>query len=528
MEPPPGITRRRFVTLSALGVTGFALGACASGGSAPATSPAAPSEETTAGVGSGEVPESSAPPEPTSGAFPQPRVLSSSNGLLEVDLVAGASSIPWEDGGRWAYTYNGSTPGPTLRIRPGDRLVIRLRNELDADTNLHTHGLFVSPSGNSDNIFLSVAPGETQVYEYEIPVGHRSGLFWYHPHRHGTVADQVAAGLAGAIIVEDDLDQLDAMADSTERVWILSDPPIAASEAGLEVGPMERVMGREGPLPLVNGTANPIVEAAAGTRERWRVVNASSSRYYRFAVEGHDLAVLATDGGRLARPMLRDSVLLAPGERVEVMVTPDSAGDFGVMSLGHDRVSGPMGEGGMMGRGMGDGMMSGATGSSEELVLATMRVVGEAPTATLPNELAGSDDLALPAPTASRTLELGMGLGMRARMSGGGMMSFTIDGREFDGFRTDVSSSLGEVEDWTIVNSTGMDHPFHLHVWNFQVIEGSEWSGQPAWKDTVNVPAGGRVTFRVPISGIDGRTVYHCHILDHEDLGMMGVIEVER
>ena len=113
-------------------------------------------------------------------------------------------------------------------------------------------------------------------------------------------------------------------------------------------------------------------------------------------------------------------------------------------------------------------------------------------------------------------------------MGGGGMgRSFTIDGRAFDPARTDITTRLGRVEDWTITNSSSMDHPFHLHVWPFQVVARSDGGAdRPGWKDTVNVPAGESVTLRIPLTNISGRTVYHCHILDHEDLGMMGVIRV--
>ena len=115
-------------------------------------------------------------------------------------------------------------------------------------------------------------------------------------------------------------------------------------------------------------------------------------------------------------------------------------------------------------------------------------------------------------------------------MGGGGAgRSFTIDGKAFDPARTDIRSKLGRVEDWTLTNTSTMDHPFHLHVWPFQVVARSDGAPiTPGWKDTVNVPAGESVTVRTPLTGISGRTVYHCHILDHEDLGMMGVIEVTR
>ena len=128
------------------------------------------------------------------------------------------------------------------------------------------------------------------------------------------------------------------------------------------------------------------------------------------------------------------------------------------------------------------------------------------------------------AATSTRTLELAMGMGNGAMMGGGGsMMGFTIDGKSFDPARTDIAVSSGVVEEWTIRNTSPMDHPFHLHVWPFQFVDGPEPGG---WKDTVNVPANSELRIRIPFTGIVGRTVYHCHILDHEDLGMMGVIDV--
>ena len=112
-------------------------------------------------------------------------------------------------------------------------------------------------------------------------------------------------------------------------------------------------------------------------------------------------------------------------------------------------------------------------------------------------------------------------------MSPGMGMLFGFDGRTFDHARTDQRVRGGDLEEWTIHNTTGMDHPFHLHVWPMQQIDvNGTPEAEATWRDVVNIPAGGQVTVRIDFAGITGRTVYHCHILDHEDLGMMGVIEV--
>jgi FtsP/CotA-like multicopper oxidase with cupredoxin domain len=419
--------------------------------------------------------------------FVEPVVLRSSGGRLDLSLNAAAATHPGAASG--ALAYNDSVIGPTLRLRPGDRLTIELTNNLDDATNLHTHGLAVSPTSPADDVFVSVAPGETRTYVYDLPEDHRSGLFWYHPHLHGVVATQVAAGLVGAIIVYDALDDMEEISTARERLWVLNDP----TSADRAVSGMDQMHGRTGSSVMVNGASKPTFEVTAGVVERWRIVNASASRRLPFAVDGASLALIASDGGRFAEPIDVQGVVLSPGERAEVLVVPPTeAGSYQV------------------------------TGDGSGGEIATL-VVAEANAAapTLPARLVDPSLFEIGAVTARRTLRFGseMGGGM---MSGGGL-SFTIDGRTFDPERVDIDTVLGEIEEWTIVNDTGMDHPFHLHVWPFQIVDDTGW---PGWKDTVNVPGGGQVTIRIPFVGHTGRTVYHCHILDHEDIGMMGVINV--
>ncbi|MEI2817248.1 MAG: multicopper oxidase family protein [Microthrixaceae bacterium] len=457
--------------------------------------------------------------------FAQPEVLSSSDGRLEVTLTARAGMVPHGDGTRFAYTYNGTTPGPTLRVRPGDTLVITLVNRLDEPTNLHTHGLHVSPEGDSDNVFVAIEPGQSRTYTYVLPEHHRSSMCWYHPHHHGTVAPQLGGGLYGAIIVEDGIDQLPEIAGATERVFLLSDPTVGADRSVLDVSDMNVMWGREGDAALVNGLHRPALAATAGTLERWRVLNASPSRYYRLALDGHRLQVIGADGSRLASPEAFDDLLLTPGERIEVLVAPAEAGSFSFRTRGYDRGSPGMGGGRMGGR-------SSASADGQEL--ATMVVTGSATPAALPTRLLAAADLDAGVAGSERPIELAMGMGggnggMGGGMGGGGggMMSFSINGESFDHERINITARAGETEDWVITNTSSMDHPFHLHAWPFRVI--SRTSGPPdvaGWKDTVNVPAKSSVTVRVPFTDITGRTVYHCHILDHEDHGMMGIIEV--
>lgn len=440
----------------------------------------------------------------TAGAeLAHPAVLRSSGGRLEVDLVAGRHRTTIAGRDARVLGYGGTLPGRTWRVKPGDRIDVRLRNELDAPTNLHTHGLAVSPRGNGDNPFLSIDPGESFDYTFQLPDDHPTGVAWYHPHRHGTVADQLFGGLYGALIVEGD----DVPA-SRERVLIISDISLTASGDVAPASQRDVMMGREGELLLVNGQHQPEISARAGDSERWRVINACTSRYIKFAVPGQDVQLLGIDMGRESTPRGVSDVLLPPGGRADLLVAL-SSGTSDVQTLGHSR-------GGM-------GMMGG--GLSGPATLATLRVTGDGAAESI--RLAGAQDThdLRGRPIArARDISFTMTMGMR----GGRMMDMGFDGRAFDIDRIDQGVDAGIVEDWTISNPTPMDHPFHLHVWPMQVIEANgQPVGEPDWRDVVNVPAQGRVRVLVDFSRNPGRSVYHCHILDHEDAGMMAIVEVQ-
>ena len=441
-----------------------------------------------------------------------PAELRSADGLLELTLDAAPGRV--ELGGRQARAlcYNGTVPGPTLRLRPGDELNVRLVNSLNEPTNLHVHGLHVSPEADADNVFRAVLPGQGFDYRYRLPPDHPPGVYWYHPHHHGMVADQIFAGLFGAIIVEDS----EAIPVSTERVLLISDTTLDSAGNIAAVSLMERMAGREGGLLLLNGQSNPLLTAAPGARERWRIINTCVARYVRLRLDGQQLQLLGMDSGRSAEPETVDELLLAPGNRADLLVTA-AAGEAVLQALPYDRGGMP----GMMGQGPVPVRGGGA--------LATFRVSGAA--AVTPGALTSRPapaDLRTAAVAARRQLVLSMGAGRRGggeRM--GGMMRFTINGREYSEARTDTTVAAGTVEEWTLVNTSPMDHPFHLHVWPMQLIDDNGRAvGSVVMRDVVNVPANGRATVRIAFRDFSGRSVYHCHILDHEDLGMMGVIEV--
>ncbi len=484
------VSRRDVLRLATLGAASLALKPRASWASA---APAAVGTSAIAAAGSWW-----APPE-----------LRSRNGVLTVTLTAAATQVPWGNTTRYALTYNGTTPGPTLRVRAGDTLTVILKNHLDTPTNLHTHGLHVSPSGSSDNIFTMVAPGGSATYTYKIPADHASGTYWYHPHHHGFVAEQLAGGLAGALIVEDRIDDQPALTAATERVLVVSDPRIGRTADVLNVTAQQQVLGREGDLVVLNGRSTASVTGAAGTVEQWRIVNACASRYVELRVDGAAMHHIASDYGRFASPQAADTIVLTPGQRAEVLVPLLRPATVTLTATTLNRI----------GMGMAVGGRRRSVASAGTTSLLRLDVTAGAGKAQLPQRLRVASGLGRA--DGQRTLVLGgMGMGMSAGQ-------FTIDGKTFDPARIDTDTRLGTTEDWTIVNRSMMDHPFHLHVWPFLVLTRTDGlPPDPGWRDTVNVPAGGAVTIRLIFADYPGTTVYHCHILDHEDLGMMGIIRV--
>ena len=318
-------------------------------------------------------------------------------------------------------------------------------------------------------------------------------------------AEQVFGGLYGAIIVE----EAEPIPAAVERVLIVSDVTFDASGNIPTASPMDQMLGREGAIVLLNGQLDATLSARPGERERWRIVNACSSRYLDLRLDGQALQLLGNDSGRFGSPRNVDSLALMPGNRADVLVTM-TEGTSVLTAVPVDR-------------GSPGGMMGGATRSSAAVAIATLTVSGAA-IAPLPSpQRTEPRDLRTETLDGTRTLTFAMGgAGM-----GGSMMSFTIDGRSFDHARVDQSVTLGTIEEWMIVNTSPMDHPFHLHVWPMQVIEvGGRAVETPAWQDVVNVPAQSSSLVRIAFDDFAGTTVYHCHILDHEDLGMMGVISV--
>jgi FtsP/CotA-like multicopper oxidase with cupredoxin domain len=445
-----------------------------------------------------------------------PVSLKSKDGLLEAELFARYEKINLAGRQAHVFSYNGQIPGPTLEARPGDTVRLRLTNNLPQPTNLHYHGLHIPPTDNADNIFLSIPSGESFNYEFTIPNDHPGGIFFYHPHLHGWVAGQVFGGLGGSFVIRGALDEIPEIKAAQEQLLFLKD--FALDARGRIVAPWHRLqmLGREGSLVTVNGQVNPTLSIAKGGMLRLRLVNASSSRFYRLSLPEHPLYLIATDGVPLSEPVELRELLLTPGERAEVLVRGErEPGQYSLLSLPYNR-----GGMGMMGRGMMRRGMMGRSDWETTRTLATLTYSGQVSPLPLPEKLIRVEAL----PETQKIRRFYLNHSMAPRMG----MVFLINGKTFDHQRIDTQVRLNTLEDWEITTTGVMEHPFHLHTNPFQIISRN---GQPeafrAWKDTVLVRVGETVRIRVHFRDFPGKTVYHCHILDHEDLGMMGSLEMQ-
>jgi FtsP/CotA-like multicopper oxidase with cupredoxin domain len=421
---------------------------------------------------------------------------------VEVTLTAGPIRLSLVPGVETdAFAYNGMVPGPTLEVREGDRLVVHVRNELPEPTTVHWHGLHI-PFHADGSPFHPIPPGGQADFEFTIPPG-TAGTYWYHPHPHHLTRDQVAKGLFGAIVVRALDDPLPPLA---EKLLILADnrflvdgsvdlPPVQSPQ-----GRVDFENGREGHLLFVNGQIVPTIAIRSGEVQRWRVINASAARVYRLAIPGHRLLHVGSDGGLFEHPVETDEVLVSSSDRVELLVRGTGApGDEAVLQdLPYDRY-------------IPQTRPADWERTRDLLRLEYTRDPPSQPVA-LPAALRPVAALDTALATTRRVLTLTQGF---------------INGKAMDMARVDQTASLGATEIWQIENLVGMDHPFHLHGFRFQVLDRNGVPVAPLrWEDTVNVPRHETVRIIVRFDDHPGKWMFHCHILDHETHGMMGILEV--
>jgi len=431
--------------------------------------------------------------------------LSTEPGIVEVELTASKERLSLKPGAESnVYAYNGRVPGPLLEASEGDSVIIHFRNDLPEKTTVHWHGLHL-PFVMDGSPFHPVEPGDTFTYTFRIHEG-TAGTYWYHPHPHHRTAWQVGMGLYGGIIIRDPSDPLpDTL---TERLLILSDNrfdedgEIEFAEPGSRQERVDDMNGREGDVLFVNDEVMPELSIRSGEIQRWRIVNASGARIYRLGLEGHSFTYIGSDGGLFEHPKEVDEIILSNGERAELLVhgTGDPGSKVILQDLPYDRYM----------------PMFRPSNWDEINNLLTLRYTDEQPIQEpfkVPETLRKIPELNIDDATETRVM----------RMTNGKINSKTMDMN-----RVDETAKLGATEIWDIRNLVGMDHPFHLHGFQFQVIDRN---GKPVqqrkWEDTINVPGFESARFIVRYDNYPGLWMFHCHILDHEDQGMMGVLEVK-
>lgn len=436
-------------------------------------------------------------------ALTEPSVLANVSSVphtVEVTLTAAPAQLSLLPGATTdVFAYNGTVPGPTLEVREGDRVIVHFRNNLPEPTTVHWHGIHL-PFTSDGSPLHPVAAGSTRDYIFTVFPG-SAGTYWYHPHPHHRTGYQVTKGLYGAMIVRAARDPLPA--SLPDKVLILSDNrflpdgSIDLPEPRSARGHIDMENGREGNVLFINGQVMPTLSIRSGEVQRWRVINASAARVYRLALAGQPFLHVRL----FERPVEVKEILVASAERVELLVRGTGApgSRIALETLPYDRYV-PQ-------------TKPAEAGESRELM--TLQYADEAPVApvTVPAFLRQVPVLREDASTASRLIVLSQGL---------------MNGRTMDMSRVDVRAPLGATEIWTIENLVGMDHPFHLHGFQFQVLDRN---GVPepfrSWKDVVNVRKHETARFIVRYDDFRGKWMFHCHILDHEDQGMMGILEIK-
>jgi FtsP/CotA-like multicopper oxidase with cupredoxin domain len=448
-----------------------------------------------------------------------------------ITLVAATDPIT----GKSEFRYRNNDVPPVIRAQPGSTLRVNYKNSLNPRskedcfghpcmqmTNLHFHGLHVSPNAPQDDVLtMMAAPGETLHYSVEIPPQQPPGLYWYHTHSHGESYIQDLDGMSGAIVVEGIERYVPEVLHMRERILVLRDlvlpgPAAERERVMAKVGMQTTRCGAEAEAPeralTVNGILRPQIDIAPGERQFWRIVNGSPDLYADLEIDSQSFEVVALDGMPLAyhqpstgkRTM--SHVLVPPAGRVEAIVTgPPPESHPALRTRCFD--TGPDGD------------------PNLAMVLADLVPGQESTVESRP-------------PPGGPPVYVSFSPAVLDRVEASEpqfVVSFTEDDQGFyiNGQKFEMNSGpmltvdLGSLHHWRVVNLTGEVHPFHIHQVHFLVYAiGANPVQDPLWLDTVNVPSGGSVDlvmdFTDPI--IRGTSLFHCHLLKHEDKGMMAKI----
>jgi len=466
-------------------------------------------------------------------------------------------------------TYNASIPGPLMVTRPGHTLRVKLVNNLPPDplatapsgidplnnphafntTNLHMHGLQViphlfEPIGTSDPAapMIAVTSGQSRSYEFQLPDDHPSGLYWYHPHYHGSAGTQVVNGMAGLILVKGPIDEVPEIAAARDELLAIQNlkinpvgggawgfDPIAyqPAEAG-GYAPQTRVelitangtpvlvIDRRGASPVATPQTLPIYKMRPGEVMRLRILNGTDGIFLPLTLPGFEVYVIGQDGVNLLKPEQgaadeKSAIRMAPGNRNEILIKAPSAPTRSTLRALAQSSRLPM-----FGERMGEMM------SAPEIEIAAFEVTGDPrpmaiptslPTPTREYPLISDSEI-----TGRHTVTFTMTTGSKRIIDG---FEYLVDGELYQEFKVDPQVKLGTAEEWKIVNNSDGIHPFHIHVNSFEVL-GLPWDpGYRRVHDTVWLAPFSSLTMRTRFKTWKGKTVYHCHVLPHEDSAML-------
>ena len=406
---------------------------------------------------------------------------------------------------------NGPFLGPTLRLRRGEDVDLIVQNNLDEITTMHWHGMHV-PARMDGTPHQKIEPGESWTASF--PVDQQAAPLWYHPHPHGNTGRQVYRGVAGLMWIDDD--NSDTL--SLPKTYGVDDIPVVIQDRLFDDDGAFRFARNQGAVfgntMLINGTWNPFLQVES-RRIRFRLLNGSNARIYYIGFDDNrEFHQIATDGGFLDTPLQTNRVILAPGERAEILV------DF---SDGAEVVLKSYPEAGLR-RTIISFLWGPGTGNLQLLKIVP-RPTNRASHA-LPERL--NTISRIKASDAAKTRPMVLGGLLQGGQPAGPGMGPPINGKLMDMERIDEVVRLGDIEIWEVNNPGGQAHPFHIHLVQFQILDRN---GQPpigaelGLKDTVLVPAGDTVRIIMHFDRYADPQVpymYHCHIMEHEDAGMMG------
>lgn len=447
--------------------------------------------------------------------FRNPPILKSRNGRLDLRLLASREIVNISGKKVGARVYSGSSGDkvfapsfmpPVLEVSPGDNVQVTLTNKLGEPTNLHTHGFFISPIGNQDNIFVTLDHGKTFNYNYMIPKNINPGSYWFHPHYHPFVEEQVFGGLSGLILMDGLEDQLPPELRGLEQKFLgLKDFQLTRANTI----PNANIDSDAPTTRTINGQVEPIIRMHPGETQLWHIGNIGADIYYLLAAQGLKITIVAEDANPYNHPVVADSLMMPPGKRYDVLVQAPTAGNFQLIT--QSMSTGPDGD------------------DYPTALMASVVVEGpSSPMIVIPNYTLPFDNLAYAKVDRVRQFDLSENTETN---------TFYINEREFNENFVSATPQTHTVEEWVIRNYAQENHPIHVHVNDMQIlsVNGVKQNAN-SWVDTYSMPYAvpdssgrlipGEVTIRTRFMEFIGPYVMHCHILNHEDNGMMTVVNV--